>query len=222
MDQLQYRKSTPLNGTEARESMVTQETIRKVRLDKQKGISIREISKNRGIDRKTVNIILSTGKLTSCYSKRVKQNFPKLEIFIEPLEKILEDEIKLPPKKRCKLTRVFEQLIELGYRGGYDSVRRYCTAWFKNKNSEPSRTGCIPMSFSAGEAFQFDWGSEHAIINGTSVILKVAVMTLCHSRMTFARAYPREKVEMLLDSHVKAFSFLEVAVRGDFDLLDWW
>jgi hypothetical protein len=34
------------------------------------------------------------------------------------------------------------------------------------------------------------------LINGTAVTVKVAHLRLCHSRMLFVRAYPRETQEM--------------------------
>jgi len=218
MGQLQSRSSTSKKGPDARKFMVPPETIRKVRLDLQKGISQRQIAKNRGINRKTVKAILSSEILAPVYPKRESQTFPKLEGFIDPLEEMLREENKLPKGKRCKFTRLFERLVESGYRGGYDSVRRYCTTWIKSQGEESSPIGCIPMEFSPGESFQFDWGSKYAIIDGTPILLKVAVMTLCHSRMSFARAYPKERTEMLLDSHVKAFSFFGGSCeRGIYD-----
>jgi transposase len=63
------------------------------------------------------------------------------------------------------------------------------------------------MEFAPGEAFQFDWSPEYAVINGVTAPIHLAVMTLCYSRMSFARAYPRESTEMVLDAHVKAFFF---------------
>jgi hypothetical protein len=50
----------------------------------------------------------------------------------------------------------------------------------------------VPLSFAPGEAYQFDWSHEVVLINGTTVTVKVAHVRLCHSRMLFARAYPRE------------------------------
>ena len=49
----------------------------------------------------------------------------------------------------------------------------------------------IPLTFAPGEAFQFDWSHEVVLIKGTTVIVKVAHVRLCHSRMLFVRAYPR-------------------------------
>ena len=43
-------------------------------------------------------------------------------------------------------------------------------------------------------------------------------MRLCHSRMSFIRAYPREAQEMLFDAHDKAFAFYRGACeRGIYD-----
>ncbi len=51
-----------------------------------------------------------------------------------------------------------------------------------------------------GEAYQFDWSHEVVLINGTTVQVKVAHVRLCHSRMMFVRAYPRESQEMVFDA----------------------
>ena len=53
----------------------------------------------------------------------------------------------------------------------------------------------VPLSFAPGEAYQFDWSHEIALIGGVTTTLKVAHVRLCHSRMMFVRAYPRESQE---------------------------
>ena len=41
---------------------------------------------------------------------------------------------------------------------------------------------------------------------------------LCHSRMLFVRAYPRESQEMVFDAHIRAFAFFKGAcTRGIYD-----
>jgi hypothetical protein len=48
--------------------------------------------------------------------------------------------------------------------------------------------------------------------------VKVAHVRLCHSRMPFVRAYPRETQEMVFDAHDKAFAFFGGAcARGIYD-----
>jgi transposase len=41
--------------------------------------------------------------------------------------------------------------------------------------------------------------------------VKVAHLRLCHSRMMFVRAYPRETQEMVFDAHDRAFAFFKGA-----------
>jgi hypothetical protein len=42
------------------------------------------------------------------------------------------------------------------------------------------------------------------VLNGVTTRVKVAHVRLCHSRMPFVRAYPRESQEMVLDAHTRA------------------
>ena len=67
----------------------------------------------------------------------------------------------------------------------------------------------VAQSFAPGEAYQFDWSHEVVLINGTTVTVKVAHVRLCHSRMLFVRADPRETQEMLFDAHNRAFAFFK-------------
>ena len=51
-----------------------------------------------------------------------------------------------------------------------------------------------------------------------TVIVKVAHVRLCHSRMLFVRAYPRETQEMVFDAHDRAFVLFKGACgRGIYD-----
>ncbi|MGL4438103.1 MAG: IS21 family transposase, partial [Bosea sp. (in: a-proteobacteria)] len=76
----------------------------------------------------------------------------------------------------------------------------------------------VPLSFAPGEAYQFDWSHDIVRINNTTVTVKVAHVRLCHSRMFFVRAYPRETQEMVFDAHDRAFAFFKGACqRGIYD-----
>jgi len=51
-----------------------------------------------------------------------------------------------------------------------------------------------------------------------TVIVKVAHVRLCHSRMLYVRAYPRETQEMVFDAHDRAFAlFKGTCGRGIYD-----
>jgi len=45
----------------------------------------------------------------------------------------------------------------------------------------------VPLTFAPGEAYQFDWSHKVVLLSGTTVMVKVAHVRLCHSRVLFAR-----------------------------------
>ena len=112
---------------------------------------------------------------------------------------------------------MFEELRGLGYEGSYDAVRRYAKKWRVERGAATAEA-YVPLSFAPGEAYQFDWSHEVVLINGTTVTVKVAHVRLCHSRMLFVRAYPRETQEMVFDAHNRAFAFFKgTCTRGIYD-----
>ena len=120
-------------------------------------------------------------------------------------------------RERLTLIRIFEELRGLGYEGGYDAVRRYARSWRKAQ-AAATAAAFVPLSFAPGEAYQFDWSHEIVLIDGVTVTVKVAHVRLCHSRMLFVRAYPRETQEMVFDAHDRAFAFFKGAcTRGIYD-----
>ena len=66
----------------------------------------------------------------------------------------------------------------------------------------------VPLAFLAGEAFQFDWSEDWAVIAGERTKLQVAHVKLSYSRAFILRAYPQQTHEMLFDAHNHAFRVL--------------
>jgi len=96
-------------------------------------------------------------------------------------------------------------------------VRRYAKAWRKAHGAALAEA-YVPLTFAPGEAYQFDWSHEIVVLNGVTTTVKVAHVRLCHSRMLFVRAYPRETQEMVFDAHDRAFAFFKGAcTRGIYD-----
>ena len=54
----------------------------------------------------------------------------------------------------------------------------------------------VPLAFLPGEAFQFDWSEDWAIIAGERTKLQVAHVKLSYSRAFILRAYPQQTHEM--------------------------
>jgi transposase len=59
--------------------------------------------------------------------------------------------------------------------------------------------------------YQFDWSHEIVVLQGVTTTIKGAHVRLCHSRMPFVRAYPRESQKMVFDAHGRAFAFFRGA-----------
>ena len=181
-----------------------------------RGKSIKEIARDLRLSRNTVRKILRSPETAFAYEREVQPQ-PKLGRWTSDLDRMLEANATKSPRERLTLIRVFEDLHGLGYQGGYDAVRRYARAW-QREHSSQTQPAFVPLSFAPGEACQFDWSHEVVLLNGVTVTVKVAHMRLCHSRMPFVRAYPRETQEMVFDAHERAFAFFKGAcTRGIYD-----
>ncbi len=157
------------------------------------GWSMNRIVRELHVSRNTVRKILRSEETDFSYS-RTRQPMPKIGPWQEQLETMLASNAAKPVRERLTLIRVFEELRALGYEGGYDAVRRYAASWAQSR-AAVSAAAFVPLSFDPGEAFQFDWSHEYAVIAGVTTKVKLAHVRLCHSRMLFVRAYPRETQE---------------------------
>jgi len=197
--------------------MLVVETIGRIRREHfVRGKSIKEIVRALKVSRNTVRKVLRSGA-TSFEYMRVVQPRPKLGSWHADLDGMLSANEGKPARERLTLIRIFEELRGLGYEGSYDAVRRYAKRW-RVEHGAAMAEAYVPLSFAPGEAYQFDWSHEVVLINGTTVTVKVAHVRLCHSRMLFVRAYPRETQEMVFDAHSRAFAFFKGAcTRGIYD-----
>ena len=100
---------------------------------------------------------------------------------------------------------------------GYDAVRRYAASWRRRQSGSASQA-YVPLIFDPGEAYQFDWSHEYAVIAGTTTRVKAAHMRLCHSRVFLVQIFPREGQEMVFEAHERSFRFFGgVCRRGIYD-----
>jgi transposase len=177
---------------------------------------IKAICRDLGVSRKVVRKVIRSGATEFRYERDV-QPLPRIGPWRDQLDAMLRDNDGKAARERLTLIRIFEALRDLGFEGSYDAVRRYARAWRKERGSAMAEA-YVPLSFAPGEAYQFDWSHEIVVMNGVTVTVKVAHVRLCHSRMGFVRAYPRETQEMVFDAHDRAFAFFRGAcTRGIYD-----
>jgi transposase len=197
--------------------MLIVETVGRIRREHLvKGKSIKAIARDLRISRNTVRRILRSGETSFSYEREVQPR-PRLGHWKADLDRMLTTNAGNTTRERLTLIRLFEELRALGYEGGYDAVRRYARTWSREHASQTA-AAFVPLSFAPGEAYQFDWSHEIVVMNSVTVTVKVAHVRLCHSRMMFFRAYPRETQEMVFDAHERAFAFFKGAcTRGIYD-----
>ena len=197
--------------------MLIVETIARIRREHLvNGKSIKQIARELKLSRNTVRRVLRSGETAFVYAREVQPR-PKLGVWAQDLDRLLITNASAAARERLTLIRIFEELRGLGYAGGYDAVRRYARRWSR-EHASATAEAFVPLSFAPGEAYQFDWSHETVLLNGVTTTVKVAHMRLCHSRMMFVRAYPRESQEMVFDAHERAFAFFKGACqRGIYD-----
>src|SRR5438270_10304629 len=162
--------------------MLTVETIGRIRREHfLKGKTIKEIARDLKVSRNTVRKVLRSGETSFAYEREVQPR-PKLGRWTTLLEELLADNAAKPARERLTVIRIFEDLRERGYAGGYDAVRRYPMRWGK-AHGQSMAAAYVPLSFASGEAYQFDWSHEHVVLNGVTALVQVAHVRLCHSRM---------------------------------------
>jgi transposase len=182
-------------------------------------LSIREIARRTGLSRNTIKKYLRAGAAEPRYAKRISPS--KLDPYVDKLTGWLKSEATKSRKQRRTLKQMHADLVALGFDGSYNRVAAFSRAWTARRHEVEQTTGrgtFVPLAFSAGEAFQFDWSEDWAVIAGERTKLQVAHFKLSHSRAFLLRAYPLQTHEMLFDAHNHAFEVLGgVPRRGIYD-----
>jgi transposase len=182
-------------------------------------LSIRAISRRTGLSRNTVRKYLRTEVVEAKFKVPVRPS--KLDEFAEKLSGWLRTGSVRSRKQKRTVRQLYADLVTLGYDGSYGRVADFARAWKSERLREQQTSGrgvFVPLVFQPGEAFQFDWSEDWAVLGGERTKLQVAHMKLSHSRAFTVRAYPLQSHEMLFDAHHHAFRVLgSVPRRGIYD-----
>lgn len=182
------------------------ETITKIRrLYHIEGKGYKTIARLLKLSKNTVKKVIRSEK-TAFHYQREMIHYPVLENHVETLKLWLEEDSQEPKRRRRTAKKLYEMLQAEGFKGCYETVNAYVNRYHQEKKDGLKQV-FIPLSFSPGEAFQFDWSEEEIELSGELTRIKVAHIRLCHSRYFLLVAYPNEQLEMVLDAHDKAFAF---------------
>ena len=166
------------------------------------GMSVREASRVFGLHRDTVRKMLAYS-VPPGYRRQSSPRQPKLDPFTGVIDRILDEDYRVPKKQRHTAKRIFERLRdEYGFDGGYTVVKDYV-----REHRRQTKEMFVPLSHPPGQA-QCDFGEALVVIGGVEQKAHFFVLDLPHSDGCFVKAYPAEITEAFLDGHVSAFAFL--------------
>jgi transposase len=182
-------------------------------------LPIREIGRRTGLSRNTVRKYLRSGEVEPVF--KVPDRPSKLDPYADKLSGWLRIEAGKSRKQRRTVKQMHADLVELGFDGSYGRVAAFARKWKTQLQYEQQTSGrgtFVPLVFAPGEAFQFDWSEDWAVVAGERVKLQAAHTKLSHSKAFIVRAYPLQTHEMLFDALTQAFRVLGgVPRRGIFD-----
>ena len=110
------------------------------------------------------------------YRRQTPPRRPKLEPYTRVIDRILEDDMRLPKKQRHTAKRIFERLRdEYGFGGRYTRVKDYV-----REHRRLSREMFLPLSHAPGHA-QCDFGEALVIVGGVQQKAHYLTLDLPHS-----------------------------------------
>ena len=171
--------------------MIDYETYQRIQqLSERDGLSAPRIASELGLNPKTVRKYL---KLDRFEPLRRGRRASKLDPFRARIRQLLN-------LHDYSAAQIFRMIREEGYEGG-ESVLRAHVAEIR-----PPRTPAyLTLRFEPGEAAQVDFAyCGHIRVGESNRRLYAFVMTLCHSRMTYAEFILRQSMEHFLQCHRNA------------------
>ncbi len=160
-------------------------------------ISKKEIARRFGLDVKTVRRALERSEAPVCRVSPARSC--RLDPWREEIEAWLREDRKLTAKRIRTLL--------LPHSGPVSSrtVRQYVA---RVRGELFSREAFVHRTHQPGDTMEADFGESWAEVAGALRKVKFFVATLPYSNVYFAKAYPVERLECLLDGLAEAFRFL--------------
>ncbi len=139
------------------------------------GMPIREIERRAALSRNTIRKYLRGDILEPVFKTSVRPS--KLDEFADKLSGWLVMEANKSRKQKRTAKQMHADLVVLGFDGSYERVAAFVRAWKAERQREQQTSGrgtFVPLVFEAGEAFQFDWSEDFAVLGGKQTKLQVA------------------------------------------------
>ena len=167
-------------------------------------IKIRAISRQLGIDRKTVHRVINRRSVLLDISQ--KRRASRLDQFKDKIANLLKQDPKITSAV------ILQRIRASGYDGSYSLL----TSWVSSQRPVIASEAFFKLSFAPGEVTQVDWGEFEDLL-GDGVKIHCFVMVLCYSRLLYIEFTRSEKFEDFIRCHENAIAYFENLVPGQ-----WW
>jgi transposase len=157
------------------------------------GVSISEISKMVGVDRKTVKKYANLDTYDPFF-KRIKPA-GKLDAFKEYIKTRLD-------KYPLSAVRIFDEITPQGYQGRMSILKDY----MRNLRHEKTYHAVMPFETAPGQQAQVDWGEFGEIMHDEEMRkLHGFIMVLGYSRMPYLEFTTSMDAHTLIRCHIRAY-----------------
>jgi transposase len=169
------------------------------------GLSVSEIARQLGRDRKTVAKYIERGLEVPAYSPR-----PRQPTLLSPFEAYLRERLATYPTLSGR--RLYREIKENGYQGGYTIL----TDFLREERPEPPAPFEVRFETPPGCQAQVDFArfvTEFTDEPGVVRIIWLFSLVLGHSRLLWARFVEHQTLETVLRCHIAAFEAIGGATR---------
>jgi transposase len=160
------------------------------------GYSERAIARKLGIHRTTVKKYILEGQRPEYRKSRLQESI------LAPYYQVIDDFLE---EDDYRATWIFERIRQLGYAGGYDTVKIHV----RSLKQQRQRLAYIRFETIPGLQGQMDWADfQVADRHGGSFTVYLFVLVLGFSRAMFAMFVDRCTLQAFMDAHIHAFHYL--------------
>src|SRR5262245_11316677 len=185
---------SPSPGTNPTEVwMLREDVVREIVARLARGEGVKRIARELGVDRKTVKAWRQRGGWRARPTGARRRELDAFVRFIEARA----------PEVGWNGVVVHRELQGQGFTGGYLQVQRYLQP--RRAARQWAATASVRFETGPGEQAQVDFGQLRVWIADVETVVHLFVFTLGYSRRLWTRAYPHERLDVVLDGHERAF-----------------
>lgn len=160
------------------------------------GLGIRAIARKLGIHRNTVRKYLQARCMPTYRKPRRKDSI------LAPYYQVITDWLE---EDSYRATWIFDRLRQMGYPGGYTTLRTYV----RKVKEKKTRLAYLRFETEPGHQAQADWGDfQIQEPGGQTTTIYLFALLLGFSRALYAEVVERCTLEAFLDCHIRAFRYL--------------